>query len=63
MREWEYRKLNLNDAPRKGSEIDALNDAGRDAWELVVITANAIAYLKRPTDPEPKPSKGKAPKA
>ena len=27
---------------------DVLNDAGNEGWELVVITPNNIAYLKRP---------------
>lgn len=38
MREWEYRKLDLNNLPRKAEDIDVLQDAGRDGWELVQIT-------------------------
>jgi hypothetical protein len=63
MPQWEYDKIDLNDLPRKRSDVDALNDAGHDGWELVNITSNAIAYLKRPIGPEPKPPKGKTPKA
>ena len=44
---WEYRKLNLNDQPRRSSEIDVLCDAGAGGWELVTILPNNLAYLKR----------------
>jgi hypothetical protein len=54
MAEWEYRKISLSEAPRKGDEIDLLNDAGRDGWELVGISSNSVAYLKRPSG-EPAP--------
>jgi DNA-binding protein H-NS len=45
--EWEYRKIDLNDRPRKTDDVDLLGDAGKEGWELVQITANDIAYLKR----------------
>jgi len=45
--EWGYRKIDLNQLPRKTDEIDALCKAGEDGWELVVILANNVAYLKR----------------
>jgi len=45
--EWEYRKLDLNQLPRKTDEIDVLCDAGEERWELVAILANNVAYLKR----------------
>jgi hypothetical protein len=48
MPEWEYITLDLSYLPRKISELDVLNDAGKDGWELVMITSNNIAYLKRP---------------
>jgi hypothetical protein len=48
MPEWEYRKIDLNDPPQEKSELDLLDKAGDEGWELVVITANKIAYLKRP---------------
>ena len=47
MTRWEYRKIDLNDAPRKADDIDMLIDAGKDGWELVGVTTNNIAYLKR----------------
>jgi len=45
--EWEYSKINLNDLPRKTEDIDLLNDAGAEGWEVVAITSHGIAYLKR----------------
>ena len=47
MMQWEYRKIDLNDAPRRVDDIDMLIDAGKDGWELVGVTTNNIAYLKR----------------
>jgi hypothetical protein len=47
MQQWEYDKLDLNDTPRKTGDVGMLNDAGREGWELVAITSNHIAYLKR----------------
>jgi DNA-binding protein H-NS len=45
--EWEYRKTDLNQLARKTDEIDLLRGLGADRWELVTITPNNIAYLKR----------------
>jgi hypothetical protein len=50
MMRWEYRKIDLNDVPSKISDIDILVDAGRDGWELVGVSANNVAYLKRQLD-------------
>ena len=47
MPQWEYSKIDLNNVPVKRSDLDALDDAGREGWELVGITANNIAYLRR----------------
>ena len=47
MMRWEYRKIDLNDVPRRVDDIDVLIDAGKDGWELVGVTTNNIAYLKR----------------
>lgn len=44
---WEYAKINLNELPRRQEDIDLLNAAGEDGWDLVAITANNVAYLKR----------------
>lgn len=47
MRKWEYKKVALNEAPRRGDEIDLLCDAGEEGWELVAVLPNGVAYLKR----------------
>jgi hypothetical protein len=47
MPEWEYMRIDLNDLSCKTEDVDFLNDAGEDCWELVTITSNQIAYLKR----------------
>jgi hypothetical protein len=44
---WEYEKIDLNDLPRKRDDTDLLNDAGKDGWELVSISSNNFAYMKR----------------
>jgi hypothetical protein len=53
MAEWEYRKIDLNDPPRKATDLDLLEKAGAENWELVVITPNSIAYLRRPITKPP----------
>jgi DNA-binding protein H-NS len=45
--QWEYKKIALNDLPRKRDDVDVLNDAGDEGWELVAILPNNVAYLKR----------------
>jgi hypothetical protein len=50
MQEWEYSTINLNEVPRRTDDIDVLNDAGKEGWELVTITTNNIAFLKRLID-------------
>ena len=45
--EWEYRKIALNEHPRRSDDIDVLSALGEEGWELVTITPNSIAYLKR----------------
>jgi DNA-binding protein H-NS len=47
VREWDYKKIALNEAPRRGDDIDLLCDAGEEGWELVAILTNDVAYLKR----------------
>ena len=47
MQEWEYSKVDLNDLPRRVEDIDLLNDAGAEGWEVIMITPNRIANLKR----------------
>lgn len=48
MQQWEYRKIELSGAPLRMTDVDLLSDAGRHGWELVAISGNNIAYLKRP---------------
>jgi H-NS histone C-terminal domain len=47
MPEWKYRKIALNVHGPRGDELDILNAVGSEGWELVGITSNNIAYLKR----------------
>jgi hypothetical protein len=47
MRQWEYSKLDLNATPRRSNELDLLNAAGSDGWELVAVSGNGVAILKR----------------
>ena len=47
MPQWQYHTIYLAEIPRGSDAIDVLNDAGGEGWELVGITANNIAYLKR----------------
>jgi hypothetical protein len=42
MPQWEYRKINLNDVPRKTDDVDLLNVAGEQGWELFGVTANNV---------------------
>ena len=47
MSEWEYRKIALNQLSPKTADVDVLNNAGDDGWELIAILPNNMAYLKR----------------
>jgi DNA-binding protein H-NS len=47
VREWEYRKVYLNQHSARGDELELLNSAGAAGWELVGITSHNVAYLKR----------------
>lgn len=44
---WEYRKIDLNQVGPRSDELELLNVAGEEGWELIGITSNNIAYLKR----------------
>src|SRR5262245_59592442 len=55
MPDWEYRKLHLNQHTPRGDGLDLLNAVGAEGWELVSITSNNIAYLKRETEPFDQP--------
>ena len=45
--DWQYRKLQLNQHAPRSDELEMLNAAGAEGWELVSMTSNNIAYLKR----------------
>jgi hypothetical protein len=47
MDKWEYTKLDLNQVSKGMASIDVLNEAGIQGWELVSITVNNQAILKR----------------
>jgi hypothetical protein len=47
VRKWEYKKIALNEAPRRADDIDLLCEAGEDGWELVAVLLNGVVYLKR----------------
>jgi hypothetical protein len=57
MSQWEYRTIDLNDPPRKAADVDLLNNVGEQGWELVAITPNNIAYLKRRLEEQAAPPK------
>jgi hypothetical protein len=61
MRQWEYLRLDLNDAPRRGDETGVLNRAGGDGWELVIVGRNGVAILKREIDQPVRTARRKAP--
>jgi hypothetical protein len=60
MRQWEYLRLDLNEAPRRSDETAMLNTSGNDGWELVTVTGNGIAILKREIPEPPKAGRRKA---
>lgn len=53
MTEWEYRKIDLNNPSDEETDLDLLAKAGEEGLELVAITGNDIAYLKRPISKPP----------
>jgi hypothetical protein len=60
MRQWEYLRLDLNDLPRRGGETASLNKAGEEGWELVAVTHNGLAILKREISQSAKAGRRKA---
>jgi hypothetical protein len=50
MTEWEYITINLADLPFKTRPVDLLDNAGKSGWELIAITSNNVAYMKRPVE-------------
>jgi len=51
--EWQYRKILLNEHVRSGDDIELLCAAGKEGWELIAITPNSVAYLRRAIDDTP----------
>jgi len=47
MMKWEYHKIDLNSLSRSETELDVLNNAGGQGWELVSINSCNIAIFKR----------------
>lgn len=45
---WEYLAVDVSNPPSRMTVADLLNQAGKDGWELVTITANMQACFKRP---------------
>ena len=43
----ECKKIALSELPRGRDDVDVLDAAGDNGWELVAILANHVAYLKR----------------
>ena len=61
MTRWQDMKLDLASAPLKSGQDDiaVLNELGEEGWELVAITGNLRAHLKKPM-PESAPAAGVA---
>ena len=47
MPQWQYLTIYLNEIPLGSDALAVLNDAGGEGWELIGITANNIAFMKR----------------
>jgi hypothetical protein len=47
---WEDLTLDLAYLPAKTNDVDVLNKAGEDGWELIAIASNHVAYLRRQVD-------------
>ncbi len=62
MIKWEYSRIDLNSLARGETEIDALNAAGAQGWELVAVNDCNIAILKRSIAP-PAPAPARATRA
>jgi DNA-binding protein H-NS len=59
--EWEYLNIDLNQHRPRKDELEVLNAAGADGWELVGIASNNVAHMKRECEPlAPTPSPGHA---
>lgn len=47
MTKWEYERFDLNNLARSETDLDVLNGAGAQGWELVSINSCNIAIMKR----------------
>lgn len=47
MTKWEYERIDLNTLARNETDIDVLNEAGAQGWELIAINPCNVAILKR----------------
>ena len=47
MPQFEFRKIDLNNTPKKMTDVDLLNEAGTDGWRVTCITPNHVAYMER----------------
>jgi hypothetical protein len=57
MPQWEHLTVDLNNVPTKSSDIELLDTLGQERWELVTITPNKVAYLKRMVEVPAAPKK------
>lgn len=48
MTRWEYCEIDLGETSKNLDEVDLLNRAGAQGWELVTIRLPFRAFLKRP---------------
>jgi len=46
MPQWQYREVHLSD-PRQTWAVEFLNKVGEQGWELIAISTNNVAYLRR----------------
>ena len=61
MRRFTYRKLDLNQVPAKSTDIDLLNAAGQEGWDLVCIILG-VAYMRREIVEDQQPPRRRAAK-
>lgn len=47
---WQYKTIDLGARSWKESEIDLLNRAGEQGWELVAITPPLVAWMRKPEE-------------
>jgi len=45
--QWEYRKIDFDGDDRNDDDLELLSEVGRSGWELIIVTPNRVAYLKR----------------